>query len=171
MNLESGKFATDYLATYSNDWRGWKQLAVSHMRMSFYEQAILAYTNAIRFGDQEDYLPLGLAALDAQRLDVFRNQVAPSLLKLKDSADSSNRLQIVEVLIIYALADIREDVFVKALRGVTSAEIMARGTESIKAVLTGWNAWDPSEVRPLCEELERAADTKPKQPKTSNKGS
>jgi tetratricopeptide (TPR) repeat protein len=168
---ESAKFAASYVTAFSNDWHGWKQLGVAKMNLDSYDEGLAAFTNAVRLGGRDEYSRLGYAALKANRMDIFRDQAAPFLLKLKDSKDPATRIKIVDLLILYSLADGRQDVFVKALHGVKSAEILEEGPGGVKVVLKGWDAWHPAEVRSLCEELERALKAAPEQQKPTKSGS
>jgi len=154
--VESAKFAASYVTAFSNDWHGWRQLGIAKMNLDSYDEGLAAFTNAVRLGGRSEYPRLGIAALKANRMDIFRDQAAPFLLKLKDSSDPATRIKIVDLLILYSLADARQDIFVKALHGVKSAEILEEGTGGVKVVLKGWNDWHPPELQSLCEELERA---------------
>ena len=117
---EAAKLAQEYVNVYSNDWHGWRVLGGANMTMHLYDQAVSAYTNAARLGDDEIYAVLGAAALAADRLDILQDIVVPRLLDLKEDARFSlkKRLEMRVILAGYSLRADKQDIFIKALDDV-----------------------------------------------------
>jgi hypothetical protein len=125
---EAAKLAQEYLNVYSNDWRGWRVLGGTKVLMKSYDEAIVALTNAIRLGDDENYIALGGAALAVERMDVFESMVAPHLLVMLDDTKrytEEKRFEMRGVLLAYALNVKKQGIFVKAADGFDAKDILA----------------------------------------------
>jgi hypothetical protein len=155
---EAATLASDYVAVYSNDWHGWRIVGGAKLMLKSYEDALAALTNAVRLGDEGNYVAVGLAAIPLKRVDVLKSMVVPHLLELKDSGEISHRLDMIGILVVYALLEGREDVFIKALEGLKSEDIkylIAREDNVKESVMVGWKQFHPKKVKSLCEEIER----------------
>jgi hypothetical protein len=144
---------------YSNDWHGWKALAVAKAKQHSLEECVAAYTNAVRLGDEDDYQWLGAAALLIGRVDILRDLVVPRLLVLKDSAKGTSRLDMVQVLLGYSLLDKRQDIFVRSFKGISDADIMTRGDDFKRAFRAGCGQFHPKELESLCREVREAEES------------
>jgi len=155
---EASTLAHDYVAVYSNDWHGWRIVGGANLMLKSYEDALVALTNAVRLGDEGNYVALGLAAIPLKRVDVLKSMVVPHLLELKDSGEISDRLDMIGVLVVYALLEGREDIFIKALEGLKSEDVkylIAREDTVKESVMLGWKQFHPKKLQSLCQEIER----------------
>jgi hypothetical protein len=155
---EASNLAHDYVTVYSNDWHGWRIIGGSKLMLKSYEEAIAALTNAVRLGDEENYVGLGLAALGTNRLDILQSIVVPHLLERKDSGEINKRLDMIGILVTYSLIEGREDVFVKALEGLRVEDVstVVERDDILKhSIVAGWKQFHPKKVEPLCREVEK----------------
>jgi tetratricopeptide (TPR) repeat protein len=154
---EAAQLAQEYANVYSNDWRGWSIVGTAKLVVKSYDEAISAYTNAVRLGDEEHYPALGLAALAVKREDILRTIVVPRLLVLKDAEriPRDERNDMVKVLLGYSLQADRKEIFLKALQGLDIKEI--RSNEEIKMLVgEGCDEFESKAVEKICQELEKA---------------
>ena len=115
---EAAKLAQDYVSVYSNDWRGWSMLGGCRLLMKSYNEAIDAYTNAVRLGDKKNIPALGFSALAVDRLAVFENMaLAPMLTSMNDVEHfpEKERIEMKCLLIAYSLKTDKKEVFIKTL--------------------------------------------------------
>lgn len=149
------RLANDYTKSYSNDWRGWSMVGAASVKLDDLRNAVRAYTNAVMLGDEDSYAPLAVAAVASDRLDIVRD-IVPHLLILKQAPRTPQnfRMQITGALVMYSINANQEDVFVKALEGISAEEILSR-EDITKAVILGWREFHSAKVRPLCEEVQR----------------
>jgi len=153
---DAAKLAADYILVYSNDWHGWKILGGANLGMGNYSAAVAALTNSARLGDDGSYAPLAFAALKSDQLDVVHN-ILPQLFALKHSKSSGVvRLDIVGVLVIYSLKTDGQDIFVKALDGVSGKQIVSRD-DLHQLVMTGCNRFKGEDINKIRQEVEAAA--------------
>jgi tetratricopeptide (TPR) repeat protein len=120
------QLAQDYVNVYSNDSRGWGILGGSKMMLKSYDDAIAAYTNAARLGDDKNDLALGLAALAVDRMDVLEKIVIPRLLEQMNEADEfpeKKRNQMRGCIIAYAIKLGKKEVFIQAVTGVDFSKL------------------------------------------------
>lgn len=117
--------ATDYVRAYSNDWHGWRVVGAASCAMNLTNQAMSAYSNAIRLGDRRSNLDLAGAGLQFGDMDVIKPLI-PALLKLRDVKETAkgDRAETMGLLIVYSVKVNDEDAFIKALEGVAPAELM-----------------------------------------------
>ncbi|MBI3848713.1 MAG: hypothetical protein HY298_00270 [Verrucomicrobia bacterium] len=158
---EAAKLAADYVQVYSNDWRGWNILGGANGFMENFDQAVRAFTNAVRLGCESCYAPLAFYAMHVDRLDIVQDLV-PHLLVLKRSKDTREirPLDIVTALALYSLKANQQDIFVKALDGVGVKDILSR--DDLKRLVTdGCKKFKAKEVEKLCQELEKAKQKNP----------
>jgi tetratricopeptide (TPR) repeat protein len=151
---ESAELAKEYLGTYSNNWRGWRMLGASLSVMKSYKEAVPAYTNAVRLGDTGDYVALGGAALESDRMDVLTNIVVPQLLVLKDSKDTKleDRFEMISILLAYSLEANDPGTFMKAIAGLEAKDVADR--ESIKCLISnGCQLFGTDKVGSICQRL------------------
>src|ERR1022692_1429785 len=98
---QAAALALEYVRVYSNDWRGWRILASASITLQDLPQALNAYTNATRLGDDGSYCPLAFVALQLDRLDVV-HELVPRLLDLKSRPTQDvEPLEIVGALVIF----------------------------------------------------------------------
>jgi hypothetical protein len=153
--------AEEYVKVYSNDWRGWRILGGASFETKSYPQAVWAYTNAVMLGAEDCYIPLGAAALNAERFDIVTD-IVPHLLILKKVSRTQqyDKLTIVALLTGYALKTEQPDVFIKAVEGFEAKDILAR-EDVAKAVTTGCKEFGGTkEVEALCSKLKEALSKK-----------
>lgn len=151
--------ATEYVGVYSNDWRGWKILGVSYLATANYHAAVKVLTISARLGDDYSYAPLTFAALKIDRLDVVSNQVQHLLvLKKREPTPEATPLDIVTVLTLYSLKSDQQDVFVKALNGVSAKQIMLRD-DLPQLVKTGCERFKGKDIDKISQELETASES------------
>jgi tetratricopeptide (TPR) repeat protein len=134
---EAAKLAQEYVNVYSNDWHGWRVLGGANMAMQLYDQAVSAYTNAARLGDEDIYATLGAAAWAADRLDILQNTVVPRLLVSKEDVarfSAKKRLEMRMILAGYALRVDNQDIFIKAFDGADFQEVLNR--DDLKQLVT-----------------------------------
>lgn len=158
---EAAKLAQEYINVYSNDWHGWKVVAAAKLMMQSYGEAVSAYTNAIRLGDEEDYVGLGGAAWAADRLDILRDMVVPRLLIFKDDSkrfSERQRLDMRKILIVYSLRSDKRDIFIKALDGVKVEDILSR-SDLKNVVASGCERFKAKETEKICRSLAAAAES------------
>jgi hypothetical protein len=152
----AAKLAADYVSAYSNDWRGWKILGGANLGMGNYSAAVGALTNSAQLGDDGSYAPLAFAALKSDQLDVVHN-ILPQLFALKHSKSSRVvRLDIVGVLVVYSLKTDQQDIFVKALDGVSEKQIVSRD-DLHQLVMTGCNRFKGEDIDKIRQQVEAAA--------------
>ncbi len=154
---EAAELARDYVNVYSNDWRGWDILGGAKLMMGSHGEALWAMTNAVRLGDKKNYPSLGAAALATDRLDVFQEMVLQPLLTLKRAKETpkTDRLDLVGMLLVYGLKTDQKDVFVKALDGISAAEIIDR--DDIKELVEkGCKQFTAKETKTLCDKIAEA---------------
>jgi hypothetical protein len=155
---EAARLSSEYVNTYSNDYRGWRILGGAELQMSSYNEAIVAMTNAMRLGDKENYDGLGIAALAAHRTDILRDIVVPHLLVLKDDEkrfSKKERLEMRQVLVAYSLDTDKKNVFVKALEGVDVNDILLQA--DLKNFVTlGCERFKGKDIDKIREELKAA---------------
>jgi hypothetical protein len=153
---DAAKLAADYVSAYSNDWHGWKILGGANLGMGNYSAAVGALTNSAQLGDDGSYAPLAFAALKSDQVDVVHN-ILPQLFALERSKSSGVvRLDIVGVLVIYSLKTDEQDIFVKALDGVSGKQIVSRD-DLHQLVMTGCNRFKGEAIDKIREEVEAAA--------------
>jgi hypothetical protein len=121
---EAAALAREYVAVYSNDWRGWAVIGGAEFFLKHYEASLAADTNAAALGDESNYAGLGFAAVELGRLDVFA-RFAPAILRRKDSEEitEDERLQLVVVLTGYANKAKHPEILLQAMRGITARQI------------------------------------------------
>lgn len=105
--------------------------------MHLFDQAVSAYTNAARLGDEDIYAALGAAALAADRLDILQDTVVPRLFDLKEDAarfSLKKRLEMRMILAGYSLRADKQDIFIKALDGVDFQDVLNR--DDLKQLVT-----------------------------------
>jgi tetratricopeptide (TPR) repeat protein len=154
---EAATLATEYVQVYSNDWRGWKILGGADFQMGNYNAAIGSLTNSARLGDNDSYAALGLAALRTERLDVFQ-EIIPHLFALKRSKPTNriNPLDTIMLLVGYSLKVNQQDLFIKALDGVSANQILSR--DDLKQLVeTGCERFKGKDIDKIRQELESAA--------------
>jgi hypothetical protein len=151
---EAAKLSAEYVRVYSKDWRGWKILGGANFLMGDVNAAIGALTNSARLGDDGSYAALGLAALNAERLDVFRDIISHLLiLKRSKSTSEVNPLDIVMLLVGYSLRVNQQDLFIKALDGVDAKQILSRD-DLKQLVTTGCERFKGKDVDRIRQEIE-----------------
>ena len=153
---QAAQLAAEYVRVYSNDWHGWKILGGANVLMGNFNAAIQALTNSAKLGDERSYAPLSLAALKMDRLDVVSNLVSHLLvLKNESNPPEVNPLDILTVLTTYAVKADREDLFIKALDGVSAKQIASR--EDLNFVVrTGCDQFKGKSIDNLRKEMESA---------------
>lgn len=121
------KLALDYVQVYSNDWHAWKILGGANLSLGNFDTAINYLTNSARLGDENSYIPLSFAALKIDRLDIVSNLV-PHLLILKNEKPppETKPLDLVLILSLYGVNGDQQEIFLKALDGVTAKQILSR---------------------------------------------
>jgi len=158
---EAAALAQDYVNVYSNDWHGWRILAGADFFMKEFNGALIAYTNAVLFGDDNSYPALGLTALKVDRLDVISNTL-PRLLALK-SSKATNRnqaLQLATVMIAYSLRTNQKDVFIKAVEGFDPKDILTHDDVAF-LVKQGCNEFKGKDIDSIQQALGTATRDKP----------
>lgn len=118
--------AQGYVTVFSNDWHAWRILGTVNYFMTNFQAAVTAYSNAVWFGDEVSYAQLAMTAMEADQDNIVGN-ILPKLFLLKDSktTESVDRLELVGVLVIYAIRNHQEDVFLKAVEGLEPKDILA----------------------------------------------
>jgi len=152
----SVQLASDYLAVYTNDARGWDVLSGAHLMQRSYNEALAAGTNAIRLGSERNIAGVGGIALHTERMDVLEGVIVPRLLVLKgDSSTAADSKQsMLSVLVAYSLKAKKKEIFVKALEGVDAKLIIA--DPKLKAnVELGCEYFDAKETEKLCSRLKQ----------------
>ncbi len=155
---EAARLAQEYINVYSNDWHGWRVLGGAKGEMHLYDQAVSAYTNAARLGDEENYPAFGLAAWAADRLDILRDMVVPHLFVLREDKTrfpKDKRLDMTIILVGYSLRADKQDVFVKALKDVDAKDILSR--KDLKQMVTiGCTRFKGADIDKIRQELKAA---------------
>jgi hypothetical protein len=154
---QTAELAESYVGTYSNNWQAWRLLGTANLTMRKLEKSLLAWTNAIRLGDEVSYVLLGEAALEVHRLDIVQS-IVPDLLRLKQSRTirEIDPLTVVDVLVRYSLKTNRADIFVKALEGIEPTNILADHYLA-RAIAKGCEMFKPKELEGLCEAIAQAS--------------
>lgn len=157
---EAAKLAAEYVNVYSNDWRGWSMLGGCKFAMQSYNEAVAAMTNAVRLGDEKNYTGLGMAALKADRMDVLKEIVVPHLLILKRSKPTQgiDPLDVAMVLALYSVKADEQDIFTKALDGVSANQIISRA-DLKQLVVAGCEKFKGKDIDEIRQELEAAPGT------------
>ena len=140
---EASALAAEYIGTYSNDFRGWRVLGCANLAMDSYAEATTNLLKAAELGDGSNFAALGFAAYRADRFDVLREKVVPRLMELKDARETprGERLEMLFVVVIYAIKTEDEALFRRAMDGVSPQEMDA--SESLKkAVAAGRRAFE-----------------------------
>jgi hypothetical protein len=121
---EAAALGREYVAVYSNDWRGWAVIGGAEFFLKHYEAALEADTKAAALGDESNYAGLGYAAVTLGRFEVL-DRFTPAILRRKDSEQipEDERLQLVLVLTGYANKAKRPEVLVRALSGISAKQI------------------------------------------------
>ena len=161
---EAAKLAQEYINVYSNDWHGWRVLGGANMAMQLYDQAVSAYTNAVRLGDEEDYAALGAAAWAADRLDVLQDTVVPRLLVSKDDTarfSKEKRLEMRMILAGYSLRVDKQDIFTEALDGVDFQDVLHRD-DLKQLVIVGCERFKGKDIDNIRRKLEAASKSEAK---------
>jgi hypothetical protein len=137
---------------YSNDWQGWHVIGAANLALTNLDKALTAFTNAVRLGDNQSCVQLGLCAWKLERLDIM-TEILPCVFAAKDNAKSEkDKTDAVGILVIYATNADREDVFVKALAGVRPSEIATR-EDLTDIVLTVCDRFKTKELLTFCEKV------------------
>lgn len=149
---QAAQLAERYVQVYSNDWHGWRIVGAANAALTNFDKAVSGYTNAVRLGDSESCVLLGLCAWKLNRLEIMK-EILPCVFAAKDNAKSEkDKTDAVAVLVIYATNADREDVFVKALAGLRPSEIAAR-EDLTDIVLTVCERFETKELLPFCEKV------------------
>jgi tetratricopeptide (TPR) repeat protein len=156
---QAAELAAEYVQVYSNDWRGWKILGGADLLMENYNAAVDALAKAASLGDDYSYASLTFAALKIDRLDIVSN-IVDHLLTLKKSQPppESEPLDIVTVLTLYSLKADKQDVFVKALNGVSAKQILSRD-DLPQLVKAGCDRFKGKDIDKIRQEMESAANS------------
>ena len=120
-----------------------------------YEDGVTALANAVRLGDDKNYIPLGATALSINRMDVFDNLLLPRLLNaINDPSRFSEDdcLDMRRLLIAYAVRQDKEDVFVKAISNLDARAILGK-SDFQDAVSTGCAKFKSKQAESLCRQL------------------
>jgi hypothetical protein len=156
---QAAQLAAEYVQVYSNDWHGWKILGFANLTMGNYSAAVAALTNSARLGDEYSYDLLAFAALKIDRLDIVSNLVQHLLvLKKREPPPEAVPLDIVIVLVIYSLKANQQDIFVKALDGVSAKQILSRD-DLPQGVKAGCERFKGKDIDKIRQEMESAASS------------
>lgn len=148
------KLGEEYANVYSNDWRGWRLLGYCYDVMNYTNEAIRAYSNAARLGNQLSYEQLAGFALKSGRSDVV-GKIVPELLALKAAKETpeADRLALISILLGYSMKADRKDVFVKTLQGEDFKNILQN--DQIKTdVASGCEIFEGEDIDKIRQELE-----------------
>ena len=152
------QLAQDYVNVYSNDWRGWSILAGSKIMLKSYYEAIAAYTNAIRLGDEKNCLGLGIAALAVDRIDILEKIVVPRLLVQMNETDEfpeKKRNQMRGCIIGYAFKSDKKGIFIRVVTGVDFSKIY-QWPELENLITLGCKKFKGPDIDKIRQELESA---------------
>jgi tetratricopeptide (TPR) repeat protein len=149
---QAAQLAERYAQIYSNDWHGWRIIGAANFALTNLDEALSAFTNAVRLGDKGSCVQLGACAWKLDRLDIM-NEILPCLFTSKNDASSEkDKTYTLFILLVYSTNGDREDVFVKALAGVEPSEIAAR--EDLTSVfLTVYDRFKTKDLQPFCEKV------------------
>lgn len=156
----AAQLAEEYIAVYTNDYRGWRILGGASSLLDRNDRAFEAYKKAVALGDETCYVPLAGAALDLNRLDAVR-EIVPQLLRLKTSKEPPKfvKLEIIGVLALYARKAEDKDVFLKALDGEKAEDILSR--DDIAATVDKTcQKFQATEVEAICQKVHEAVQRK-----------
>lgn len=145
--------ATNYISTYPSDYRGWRIIGSASAMLNSFDQALWGYTNAVMRGDERSYVSLAGVALHTGHTNIIRD-IVPHLLILKglQRTPPDERIEIPAVLATYAACTGQEDVFVKAVEGLTPQQLSSREDLS-RAILFAYDKFHSPETSDLCERL------------------
>jgi tetratricopeptide (TPR) repeat protein len=158
---EAADLAKEYIAVNSNDWHAWRLLGSANMMTKSYVDALNAYTNAARLGDLKCFTSLGAAALQADRLDVFESVALPHLLAMMNdirNVPETQRCEMRELSITYAINANKEDIFVRAIENVNAVGLL-RHEDLKKLVAVGCGHFHSADTEKICQKLK--IDTTP----------
>lgn len=152
-HLDATSAASAYLNIYSNDCRGWNILFAANLGTSNYGKALEAGTNSLRFGCDDNLVPLGMLALEAKQHAIIESEILPRLMIRKDvETDVEIRREVLNFLVAFSVQRQNEELFVKALRGV-SARDLGRNQDLRQWIKRGCGIFRAKETEKLCEQL------------------
>jgi tetratricopeptide (TPR) repeat protein len=156
----AAQLAEEYVAVYSNDYRGWRLVGAANSMQNRSDRAMEAYTRAVALGDETCLSSLAAAAVEAHRLDVVRG-IVPQLLRQKQSVGPPKfvKLEILGTLSFYAEKVGDKATFVKALEGEKAEDILSR-TDIATQVDETCQKLQAAEVEVLCRQIHEAMQRK-----------
>jgi tetratricopeptide (TPR) repeat protein len=153
---EAIQLTAEYLNVYSNDFHAWNVLGSCYMGSKSFDKAIDAYTNSVRLGDKMSYISLVGAALLGGRWEIVQGAI-PKLLELKksDHLSQDDEHNMLVILLSYSIKFEQEDIFVKALDGVSSEQISSE-QDSKWLVTSGCQLFKGKKIDGIRKKLEAA---------------
>lgn len=122
---ESAKLTAKYLNVYPNDSYGWRLLGNANLLLGATQEAIDAYSRAVRLGDNPSIEPLAGLALESHRPGLIQPFI-PKIIKLRQSENvpKRDRYNLTSILLSYALNIQQKEIFLKTLKGENLKELM-----------------------------------------------
>jgi hypothetical protein len=163
----AARLAEDYVTVFSNDWHGWRVIGSANLDMGDIGVSVDAYTKAVQLGDDGSCAPLAFTSMKIGRLDIVKN-ILPRLYSLKKSKPTRyvRTLDVVTALVLYSLRANQEDIFVKALDGVSMRDILSRDDLQF-LVRQGCKQFNGKDIDKISQELGAAGGVNSNSSKTN----
>ncbi len=137
--------ARSYVQTYSNDWRGWRIIGGASIYAKDFSSALLAYSNALNFGDSKSFVPYSASALELNRPELVSPYVTNLLTAEKLETESRFRTDALLCLVAYAYKTQNTNVLSTSLRGLPPSEI-AKRPDICQMLGTIADEWGPKKL-------------------------
>jgi hypothetical protein len=130
--------------------------------LNFTNEAIQAYTKAIKLGDKDSCETLAGIAINSGRLDIVKS-IIPQLTDLKNTPQTShdNKISLMNIIIVCAAKTGQKEVFIKALEGMDMKDIL-KDADARENITSGCQIFQGKDIDKIRQELEAASKSEAK---------